>query len=207
VPRNSRANADPRAKEVLASAIAEFEDAYPEPRTEERDDILKRLKAIKDVATVHAFARVYDECELIIDRMVEAAEIQIGTKAPDYYGAKEYRDEVLVILKKAQAALPNMIEAAQLIARWDPDNDHTKCLQKLERSLEFQSDHIEHSLSIMSPRRSHRNAWALHYLVRIVDFEGESGQARTTDLARLASVAFGLEITDKMVSTARSKPM
>jgi hypothetical protein len=85
-----------------------------------------------------------------------------------------------------------MIEAAKLIARWDPDNDHTKCLQKLKRSLEFQTGYIEHTLTIMSPPGSHRSAWALRYLVGIIDFHG-SGRVRTADLARLATVAFGYE--------------
>jgi hypothetical protein len=109
-------------------------------------------------------------------------------------------------LRDARTSLPTLIEAARLIASWDPDHDHTKCLQKLERSLEFQSDYIEHTLSIMAPPRSHRSHWALRYLVGAIDFYGVSGQARTADLARLATVAFGLEITDKAVSAARSKP-
>jgi hypothetical protein len=183
--------------------MAEYEKAHPAPRTAEGDDILKRLKANKDVVkTVRSFARVYDECEFVIGRMVEAAEIQNGTKAPDRYGAKDYRDDVLVILKAAQAALPNMIDAAQLIASWDPDHDYTKWLSEFKNSLEFQSDYIEHTLSIMAPPWSHRSAWALRYLVGAIDFYG-SGLARTADLARLATVAFGYEISEKMVSEAR----
>jgi hypothetical protein len=174
--------------------MAAYEKEYPEPRRAEGGDILKRLKAIKDVATVRAFARVYDgcDCAFTIDYMVEAVEIQIGTKAPDYEGAKEYRDEVLGVLKAAQTALPNMIEAARLIASWNPHEDHTKCLQELKSSLEFQSDYIEHTLSIMAPPGSHRPAWALRHLVGSIDFYG-SGRARAADLARLASVAFGLD--------------
>jgi hypothetical protein len=203
MPRNSRSNEEKRARSALAESMAEFANAHPEPRSAEADIILNRLRAKKDdIGFARAFGRVYDTCDSTIDRMMEAIEIHNGTKAPHHYGAKDYRDDVMAILKTAQAALPNMIEAAKLIASWDPDQDFTANLKRLGDILEYQTGYIDHSLAIMSPPGTHRSAWALRYLVGAIDFYG-SGRARATDLARLATVTFDYGISDKAVSAVR----
>jgi hypothetical protein len=188
--------------------MAEFVKAHPAPREAAADIVLTGLKACEnDSATVRAFARVHDKCEFLIDWMVQALEVKDG--------AKKYRDNVMVILNDATTAMPNMIEAAGLIAQWDPDHDFTGALQGLKRSLEFQSGYIENDLALMSPPGSHQHADALRYLVWKIDYhtmawipnrkspDRKLKRLRAADLARLAAVALDNRIVEKMVRDLR----
>jgi hypothetical protein len=217
--RNTRANAEAKAKEVLSSAVAEFAAAHPEPRSDEHDTILarfrgaaatlKRLTLPEDETDfARAFARVVDKVRVpepfIIDWMAAAIGIQDG--------AKSRHAKAEVILKDAVAAIPNMIRAVEIAKL---HSDYIDCLTKLEDWLGVELIRRESALQAMSPPKSHEHADALRYFVTMIDsrvaFElRESGklmrQVRTADLALLATVAFDQEVTEKAVSALRPKP-
>ncbi len=210
MPRNSKNKADAYAGTVLASAMAGFVDDHPEPRSSEADILLKRLRAKKDdIGFARAFARVESEHlgpESVIETMMEAVEIK--------HGGKDRQDDDLAVLDAARRSLPTVIKAAKLAAIWNPRHDYVACLPGLEASLDSEAFFIKRMLKFMSPLGTHRDVWALRYLVKMID-SASMELARTADLARLATVTLKDEtsakadkdeideITDKAVSAVR----
>ena len=216
MPRNSRIRAISAATASLFSAITDYENSY----NGQTSRVLTRLKALHDQATKHepnaddiasvlavgrAWTRLGGLDFQLIPLMIEAGEVQQGGLVND--------KRALAILDKAKAALPHVAKAAALLNAYREGDDHihaniyVKTLSELDRDLGYGVDMIKSKLEMTAPLGARAHAAGLRYLVTMIDVYGydvyTSERVRSPDIAKLATLALNIIVTDKMVSSLR----
>jgi hypothetical protein len=220
MPRNSRNKAIAAAAETLASSIIAYEKAHPGPSL----PILARLKALfdrvnslgaaaDDITMVLAFARVAERLrdldDQLIPLLIEARQL--------HQGGSEDDKRALGILDAGRAALPHVMKAMVVLRLYrTQDGNSDNPLQhddddmvQIARTLDLGAEMIRSKLEMTAPVGSRRHAAGLRYFVTMIDVYGydliTDEKARSPDIAKLAQLALGVTVTDKMVSSLRER--
>jgi hypothetical protein len=221
MPRNSRVNAEDKARKVLAEAVAGYESVCPAPREPAADTVLGRLKALSEaikfrrnravdgecMKQARAFANIYTaileheypdpEGPVLIRIMINALSVKDGELEED--------QEALDIIKKARAALPALNGAVAMLKSygfsqqlfresWDAQNDFEHRLAELKGALDFYAEALEDRIEIISPPKSHGPSDPLRFLIFFIDVHehAKSGEESShEDIARVANIALG----------------
>jgi hypothetical protein len=230
MPRNTRANAEASARDVLASAIAAYEKAHPAPRTAEADAVLKSLRALSEaiksrrnfpvdpdnMKAARAFLDIYNifkpDPEHHIPSDVTLLDILVESRRVKNEGLGEKED--LATVETAWATLPALAAFVDMLRRRgpsiDPNVDDGKFdfyradelkgyLNHLSFALNVEHQFIEGRVARLSPSHSHRESDALRFLISRLRFYCKS-KPSNPDIAKIASLALGIEVTDRMVS-------
>jgi hypothetical protein len=158
--RNSRVNAEAKARKTLADAVAAYEIVCPAPHAPQEEAVLGRLKALSEaikfrrnravdgecMKQARAFANIYaaipeheyfdeypdPEGPALIRIMINALSVKDGELAED--------QEALAIIQKARAALPALNGAVAML------KNHGFSQQLFRESWDAQND-FEHRLA------------------------------------------------------------
>jgi hypothetical protein len=223
--RTSKRDAEARAREVLASAMAEYEEAHREPREAAADVVLKRLRALHDRATrrnpndsdmrtARAFANVYDrmnEHGIEFKDQGNDDELRFGKHLiPTMIRSLRLKQEgitddakALKTLKDGQSALPKLTAVVDWLkdneSPWIKAADLAKGLDQLKTTIWFWVMLLEHDTETKAVAAKHEHTITLRYLTRLI-VVGCEKEPTVPDIVCLAKLALGVDgITEKMV--------